>query len=318
MNATMWDGLRGQQGVAIFFVLSGYLITTLLLREQDRRGRVSLRGFYIRRAARILPLYLLILAAYVVAILVLGIDSGKKDALQSALPYYLTFTNEIHINAVAGSPTPYYQTWSLGVEEKFYAVWPLLMFALLAARPRMRTAVTGGLAVLTVTLAAASVGSWGRWYEGIVVGALAGFALHDRRIYGWAQRLPVWLGLIALVSAQVAVCLLHHPAIVVFPWLVALAVIGAVTTDAPWVRWLSWRPLVLVGVLSYGMYLVHIACIRAVEPVLAPSRGSRLVDVGAYVATVASSAAVAWVLHRTVEAPMIRVGRRVSGRPARA
>jgi peptidoglycan/LPS O-acetylase OafA/YrhL len=78
--------LAGWNGVTIFFVLSGFLITTLALREEERAGRVFLRGFYVRRVFRILPLYLLVLLLYVPIVRVLGI--GDSDKFTQALPYY--------------------------------------------------------------------------------------------------------------------------------------------------------------------------------------------------------------------------------------
>jgi peptidoglycan/LPS O-acetylase OafA/YrhL len=83
--------VQGQLGVEIFFVLSGYLITTLLIKEQDSLGKIDLSAFYIRRFFRIVPIYLLILIVY------LGLcyhDSFKWGQLRAALPYYFTFTNE--------------------------------------------------------------------------------------------------------------------------------------------------------------------------------------------------------------------------------
>jgi peptidoglycan/LPS O-acetylase OafA/YrhL len=86
----LWAPLHGNVGVTIFFVISGFVITTLLLREEDKRGRVRIRAFYARRAFRILPVYCLVLLAYILLIGVLKLQPGAND-LWKALPYFATY-----------------------------------------------------------------------------------------------------------------------------------------------------------------------------------------------------------------------------------
>src|SRR5688572_30335175 len=81
--------LHGHHGVTFFFVLSGFLITTLLLREESTRGRVNLKAFWIRRTFRILPLYYCALAVYAVLVLGLGLQADRAASFRLALPYYL-------------------------------------------------------------------------------------------------------------------------------------------------------------------------------------------------------------------------------------
>jgi peptidoglycan/LPS O-acetylase OafA/YrhL len=114
--------LSGWLGVHIFFVMSGFLITTLLLREQGKNGRVSLRDFYLRRIFRIFPVYYLILTVTIAQTHALGGESWIQ--LKHALPYYVTFLNEQHFVA------PWKITWTMGIEWKFYLVWPALAFIL--------------------------------------------------------------------------------------------------------------------------------------------------------------------------------------------
>jgi len=121
--------LLGPAGVAIFFVLSGFLITSLLSAEQDRFGRVSLKDFYARRALRLLPALLLLVALTPLVLRVT--DDPRADSI---LPWLLTslfyvqdfFTATGHNSSLA-------HTWSLAVEEQFYIVWPLLL-GLIAVR----------------------------------------------------------------------------------------------------------------------------------------------------------------------------------------
>src|SRR4051812_19658083 len=113
-NPVLWFRLQGYLGVTIFFVISGFLITTLLLRERAETGRVSLGGFYRRRAYRILPVYVVVLGFY--AVFVLGLNYHQhRGLLSDVMPYYLTFMNDF---APFTPDTPLAQTWSLGVEEK--------------------------------------------------------------------------------------------------------------------------------------------------------------------------------------------------------
>jgi peptidoglycan/LPS O-acetylase OafA/YrhL len=109
---------RGFLGVDMFFVLSGFLIVTLLLREQDRYGRVSLKDFYVRRSLRIFPLYYGLLLALAAVVLV---APGLRFAPEffEDLPYLATYTsNWVHVAGLLGI------TWSLAAEEQFYLVWP--------------------------------------------------------------------------------------------------------------------------------------------------------------------------------------------------
>ena len=112
---------RGFLGVDIFFVLSGFLITTLLLRERAEFGAISLRQFYVRRTLRIFPLYyavLLALAAY----FTFARQASEREAFFAGLPFYLTYTSNWFDASGMMSIT-----WSLSAEEQFYLLWPPLL-----------------------------------------------------------------------------------------------------------------------------------------------------------------------------------------------
>ena len=131
-----WGG--GFLGVDVFFVLSGFLITTLLLREHDRHGRIDLRQFWTRRARRLLPaLFVLILIEAVVAQFVL--DPLSASALRGdGIGSLFYFENW---RLAFSAPTAASHTWSLAVEEQWYLIWPLLLIGLLLlARRRLRLA----------------------------------------------------------------------------------------------------------------------------------------------------------------------------------
>src|SRR5262245_15219367 len=189
----LWEALAGARGVTVFFVLSGYLITTLALREEARRGRVCLSAFFVRRGCRIFPLYYLTLSAYCVLIFALGFAPQLRPNLLLALPYYLLYLQEVAFYRwviLGQQDVPFFQSWSLGIEEKFYLAWPLLAFWLGRGAPARRRAWAVGLTCLLaaapqlLTLAgpererpARCVAS----YFSILAGCAVALLLHERR-----------------------------------------------------------------------------------------------------------------------------------------
>jgi peptidoglycan/LPS O-acetylase OafA/YrhL len=193
---------NGTLGVFIFFVISGYLITTLLLREQDKTGAISLRSFYLRRAFRILPpLY-----AYVLFLAILGVTGhlpgmNLKEAI-SAITLTRNYTHNVNLWAME-------HLWSLCVEEQFYVLWPLTLVLCLLHRPDAtgrRRATRIALAILIaepfVRLicfryfpAWRNLGMFHMQADGLMFGALGALQQgHTRfeRIYARATRWP-WL-----------------------------------------------------------------------------------------------------------------------------
>ena len=134
----MWRLTPGATGVSVFFVISGYLITTLLLREQAQHGRIGLRGFYMRRFFRIVPAYL----AYVAAVALLGHWGWVKVTGADFAKALLYVTNYTQVNWV------FIHTWSLSVEEQFYLLLPLLM--LFCNRLTLTRVLVSALAVSVV------------------------------------------------------------------------------------------------------------------------------------------------------------------------
>jgi peptidoglycan/LPS O-acetylase OafA/YrhL len=142
---------NGKLGVDAFFVLSGFLITTLLLVEYDRNGRIGLRRFYARRALRLLPLLGVILLVAIVVNLATHPENtlGRPDSgnIFASAFYYANWWHFVH----GSSPGFLSPTWSLAIEEQFYLVWPVVLIGLLHLRARR-----GLLLALVLSVAAAS------------------------------------------------------------------------------------------------------------------------------------------------------------------
>ena len=185
--------LHGAVGVTIFFVISGYLITTLLLREEERRGRARIKAFYIRRAFRILPLYYVTLIGYIVLIGILHLQAGSAS-LWHSLPWYATYQNDL---APQGGGI-FGQSWSLAIEEKYYLLWPLAFT--IPVLKRHRLTVAGGLATLTALASLWHATAYFAIYTPILLGCVMAIVLDNPRLYPQARRLattPVALLLIA-------------------------------------------------------------------------------------------------------------------------
>lgn len=116
----------GHFGVQIFFVLSGFLITTLLLRERESTGTISLKKFYMRRTLRIFPVYYLVLGIYCLLVFFVEKDPVASSEFWHNLPFFLTYTYNLVIPEEHGRVI-FFLAWSLATEEQYYLVWPFLV-----------------------------------------------------------------------------------------------------------------------------------------------------------------------------------------------
>ncbi|MFD0277802.1 acyltransferase family protein [Kitasatospora sp. NPDC127111] len=302
--------LSGWIGVHTFFVLSGFLITTLMLREKDRTGRISLRNFYLRRIFRIVPLYYIGLLITMIAVYRSGYG---WNVLMDHLPHYLGFMNEYHL---AGD-TPYLHTWTIGIEQKFYLVWPLALILVSLVSHRLRIPLAVAAIVLTLVPYNEIWKGMGLHYSVLLIGALLAVVLHSRRGFAVmsplthpAVGLPVGAGFLVLhwnLPRLTAHFGGEPPAIFLYGIGVAL-LLPTLLGPGPG-RWiLSQRPLVFVGERSYGLYLLQASAVP-VTAALAPWIPGQTPQFAAAACAVALFAADA--LHRRVETPMIEVGRRL-------
>lgn len=236
----------GYVGVDLFFVLSGFLITSILVEEYNKTGSIDLKRFYIRRFFRLAPALLVMLAGYLlVAPFVWPGEPHGRDALFAGL-YLSDFT----LPAGLG-PDHLVHSWSLAIEEQFYLLWPLLLAPLL----RSGRAIPTMLAVLmAMFIWRSQFADWKDHYyrldthsSGLIVGAVLQFV-------GW--RTSRWVGLaglaIFLFVALFAERAWNAPAILAAE-IAAVMLIASVTES----KWLEAPLLVHIGKLSYGLYLWH-------------------------------------------------------------
>jgi peptidoglycan/LPS O-acetylase OafA/YrhL len=317
-------------GVDVFFVLSGFLITGLLLRERERDGRIDLRRFYARRARRILPAALVVaLGTLVASALVLApvdLPSVAADTAAVALSIgNIRFALGATDYFASGLPSPLLHYWSLGVEEQFYVVWPaLVIMATAVARPRIGAAILV-VVVLVASLATAIVlttvsAPWAfyslpsRAWQLALGGLLAVAATR----FHWPVAVAVpagWLGLAAIVAAALLI-----DASTPYPGTAALlpSLGAAGVIFAGGARWspgalLAISPMRFLGRISFSLYLVH-------WPILVlPAAGLAVeqeLPLETRLALAVAAVVVAFVVHRLVEAPIHR-GRRMAAWPVR-
>ena len=311
----------GYVGVDVFFVLSGFLITGLLRDELVRDGRVRLVRFWARRARRLLPAALLVLTATAVAAVLLLSPLRARTVLGDALAAALYAGN--HRFAVASTDylgdadavSPLLHTWSLGVEEQFYVVWPLLLLLAAGAWGR-RPSKAGALLPVVLLVAAASFAvcvhltavaqPWAffslpaRAWELAAGGAVAVLA---PRLHRTPALLLGWGGLVA-----VGVAVLRLDGTTAFPGTAALLpVLGTVALVAAGTgpvqgatRLLTARPLRTAGRLSYSWYLWHWPVLVLAEEVAGPQ------DLPVRLALAAAGAGLAAATLVLVEDPVRR------------
>jgi peptidoglycan/LPS O-acetylase OafA/YrhL len=297
--------IHGWLGVYVFFVLSGFLITTLLIRESEDYGNISLRGFYVRRFFRIAPIYFLALALYFPAVLLLH-DAVRWTEFKLALPYLITFMQEYR---PAASGLVFGQAWSLGIEEKFYLVWPLLTICLLRFR-RYSILIAIAIAAVLMILPQASM----LCYGSLFLGSLTAIILARSTNFPFRHlfcRVPTAFMAILCLAAYVSVWL-YFDFILLFALSVAL-LIGNLVLHPSWLRGLLEHPwIVLAGKRSYAMYLIHVLVIHVMERALAPLHV--LVWYVVIPVSFLASFAGATVLFYLVEHPCLAYGRKISKR----
>ena len=271
----------GFLGVDIFFVLSGFLITTLLLTERNRRGRISLPDFWARRARRLLPALLLLLvvvAVFTWATATYTQRASVRGDLLATSGYVANwrFISTSSYFADIGVDSPLEHTWSLAIEEQFYVFWPLLVVAAVASRrPRLAVFLVAiGVGALSLALLRllwspegverAYMGTDARIFEPLIGAAGAALIAGPRVIHAvdrWRTAILV-VGATGLVAGTIAIG--AHPSFY-FAGGAAVVALGTLAILGPiWIgsggavgAALAWRPAAWIGAVSYGAYLWH-------------------------------------------------------------
>jgi peptidoglycan/LPS O-acetylase OafA/YrhL len=253
----------GGIGVDIFFVLSGYLITTILLREHERTKSISLKAFYKKRSLRLLPALLLmslLFATY--SVVCLPELSARLRETGESLLYVTNWSRAFEF----GTSQFLGHTWSLGIEEQFYVLWPVLLIALLKLSPGR----TGALIVI-LTLAAAAL-LWRMWLAYHGAGIMRIYNGFDTRcdcvLTGCALAFvagrvaSLWpLGaagiILTLVTYEMGYFLPLTAGYTVNAICAAFLIAGAMQKETSLSRMLSLLPIVWTGRISYGLYIFH-------------------------------------------------------------
>ncbi|MFM7755460.1 MAG: acyltransferase family protein, partial [Actinomycetota bacterium] len=314
----------GFLGVSLFFTLSGYLITRLLLEEHRGTGTIALVPFWGRRLRRLMPAALVTLAAVTVAALAFDVfeSSTVRGDLWAALGYVANWrfmsASTSYADLFVSAPSPVVHFWSLAIEEQFYFVFPVVLLALLGRRGRRRTALIGLGVLWVASVSSALVGASDNVvYYGLhtraaelLTGALVALVLAD------GSRRPGGTLHTRLANGAVTVALAGFVALVITTdtgdrWLyrgglaavslLSVILVVGVQSPGPW-QWLAERrQVVAIGELSYGLYLVHWPVFLILDADRTGLDGVALAGL-----RLAVTWAVAWTMAAAIERPIRR------------
>jgi peptidoglycan/LPS O-acetylase OafA/YrhL len=316
----------GYLGVSVFFTLSGFLITSLLVNEAESTGRVSAGAFYARRARRLLPASVLCVALIVVLAAVTDLFDGVADLRAHVVGSLLQVANWVFLfgdgsyqqlfQQAAGTASPLEHYWSLAIEEQFYWLWPISFLALTRVAKTRRAqiallgTITAAFAVSSPVIAALWGGDAAYWATParaaeILIGGVLALAVTGRSLPArWSMAAPA--ALLALAAAVALFPSSGGPAYSGALPLVALgsaALLLGLQVDGPVRTALSIVPLVWLGRISYGVYLYHWPVYVIVDERRTDLDGAPLV-----LLRLAITLAIAQVSYMLVELP-IRRGR---------
>jgi peptidoglycan/LPS O-acetylase OafA/YrhL len=259
---------HGGLGVDIFFVLSGFLITTLLLEEHATRGVVSLRSFYVRRARRLLPALFALLLVFAIVRTARGFTERDAIGLVGALGYC---TNLLLSFTPQQLPTALTHLWSLSLEEQFYLVWPVLLLIILRANRRAAVLLLCLVIVLTTAQDARLTASGATWRTfaapdtrsvALAIGCLTGVLFASGRfrpgkiVRRYAEPAVFVVVLFVLFTATPGRWF-HYGLRLGFACAIALLLMTTLEGSSALGRVLSLAPVVWLGKISYSLYLWH-------------------------------------------------------------
>ena len=323
----------GRIAVTFFFVLSGFLITFLLLEEKREAGAISIRKFYVRRIFRIWPLYyLVVFLTFVVvpqvkALAIPSMTVGGGDQRAPILALFLLLLPQVALSLYP--PVPYAEPlWSIGVEEQFYLFWPLLMARFRKVLPVAVVITIAGMAVKAGALAYAStlrdpsrLAFWNHFidyfyfnrFECMAIGAIGAWLVFERkeRVLGVLFSKPVQL--LTYIATAFAVFTTRGKPILQYGLHSVLFCIIILNVAANEHSLLKLRAGVftLLGNISYAMYLLHEIAIGAVMRAITSATGSRFdglpSNVALYIGGSVATMGVATLAYKFFELPFLRL-----------
>lgn len=264
----------GTTGVTVFFTLSGFLITALLLQERGDTGLVRRGAFYLRRVRRLVPGLLACVSLAVTLELVITGRIADRDMIAGSLTYTANF---VMADGSFGQPTLLGHMWSLAIEEQFYLIWPFALMLLVRLPRRQAMIVLGYAAMAGVVLrhlmwdgGAGKVRIWmgtDTRSDAILIGCLLAFALHGQVVKPAGRGWGIAGGLILASLMPWRLTSDAQSVAVTVPLIAALAgaalVYSCVTRDEHQV--LGSTVLRYVGTRSYGLYLYHVPIVTALR-----------------------------------------------------
>ncbi len=319
----------GFLGVDVFFVLSGFLITSLLLQECAGRGTISLPSFWARRIRRLVP-PLTVLAVGVAAYAIFRAPPAAADRIRDeGVATFLYVKNWHTIFSQVSLGTPFTQTWSLAIEEQWYIIWPPIVLLLVGVfklrRPVLLTIIAGLAVASAVDMAVRYHGGWDlrQLYNGtdtraqaLLVGAALAVLLRQGEVV--LARLERFLLEAAGIAALLMLVTLFFVSVQSAPWLyrggffyvalVSAVLIAAASQLASPIlgRVLGFGPIRWIGLISYEMYIFHRLVYMWIDPSVLHVSVNTLFLVRA-VLTVAVSAAVFYLVSRPIRRSEARV-----------
>lgn len=307
-----WAADAGSVGVGTFFVLSGFLITSILDVEYKRRGDINLRNFYVRRALRLYPALVVVVSTYLVGV-VFGLwAEGSLVRGFASAAMALTYTTDVFTVIGKGRwvELELLLTWTLAVEEQFYVVWPLVFRLLLRRVKSLRTQtlifvlaifLSAVARLLAQTQAAVTLTPIG-WADALLVGCLAGLLVRrgvwKARSLGWVSLCLLALPGAALVCFGPETLYGRTVGLTLFAFTVVAYLLHALA-KARTFDVLGSRLLARLGKISYGVYIWHSLILSVLLRWL--PKGTGLL----FIAEVAISVAVAEMSYRLLESPFL-------------
>lgn len=309
-------------GVLIFFVISGFLITWLLLKEVEKTGNISLRAFYARRSLRIFPAFY----AYAALLLVLLAITHKHIVWPQVFAALLYYNN--YYQAILGDPnTGLSHTWSLAVEEQFYLLWPLMFLWWKHRLPRLRMVLIGIIGAFWVYRALLEFVlkvNQGYLYEAfdaradhLLVGCLLALVLWSGRFdKRWEAVTGLWQlalcvgGLVISVLLEMRYSSPYRDSMgfIVNPLFTAMLIVQLIACrDSLAVAWMQSRPVRYLGRISYSLYLYQQLVLPPAGKLL--GRYPLAVEIAGSVAAVVLAASASYYV---IEKPFLRLKKRFS------